>query len=52
VILEETKNPTEDAVAGGGFYSPDGFPFQSCNKQKLCMGYALIGVRVKKSLPF
>ncbi len=28
-VLEATGNPTEVALAGGGFYSPEGFPFQN-----------------------
>ncbi len=30
-VQEATRNPTEDALAEGGFYSQDGFPFQTCN---------------------
>jgi hypothetical protein len=30
-VLEATGNLTEEALAGGGFYSPEGFPFQTCN---------------------
>jgi hypothetical protein len=26
-VLEVTGNPTVDALEGGGFYSPEGFPF-------------------------
>jgi hypothetical protein len=28
-VLEATGNFTEDALKGGGFYSPEGFPFQN-----------------------
>ncbi len=30
-VLETTGSPTEDALMGGGLYSPQGFPFQTCN---------------------
>ncbi len=30
-VLEATVNSTEDALIGGGSYSPDSFPFQTCN---------------------
>jgi hypothetical protein len=36
--LEATRNFTEDALAGGGIYSPEGFSFHLCNQQKLRMG--------------
>ncbi len=28
-VLEASGNSTEDALAGGGFYSPEGFPFSN-----------------------
>jgi hypothetical protein len=28
-VLEATRNPTEDALRGGGFYYPEGFPFSN-----------------------
>jgi hypothetical protein len=30
-VLEATGSLTEDAPMGGGFYFPEGFPFQTCN---------------------
>jgi hypothetical protein len=30
-VLETTGNLTEGVLAGGGFYFPEGFPFQTCN---------------------
>ncbi len=39
-------NSTEDALMGEYFYSPEGFPFQTCNKQKRRMGHAHTGVRI------
>jgi hypothetical protein len=28
-VLEATRNLTEEALAGGGFYSPEGCPFSN-----------------------
>ncbi len=39
-------NSTEDAMMGGGYYSLEGFPFQTCNQQKLRMVYTHTGVRI------
>jgi hypothetical protein len=39
-------DPTEVALAVGGFYIPECFPFQTCKEQKLRIGYALIGVEI------
>jgi hypothetical protein len=30
-VLEATGRLTEDALMGGGFYSLEGFHFQTCN---------------------
>jgi hypothetical protein len=45
-VLETTGSLTENALTGGGFYSLESFLFETCNQQKLRMGYARIGVRV------
>jgi hypothetical protein len=46
VVPEATENITEDTIRGGGFYFPEDFLFQTCNKQKLHMSYASIGVGI------
>ncbi len=28
-VLEATENSADNALAGGGFYSPEGFPFSN-----------------------